>query len=103
MNQEVGSLKSFAIDNIKNERKEIKRKHDIDYQDAIDKKIKDYDFKLNNLQESLEVLELHKQLQLAIKKEQLAKIKLKKEKKENSRVILEKFKEKDLNNMILMK
>ena len=68
MNQEVGSLKSFAIDNIKNERKEIKRKHDIDYQDAIDKNIKDYDFKLNNLQESLEVQELHKQLQLAIKK-----------------------------------
>ena len=28
MNQEVGSLKSFAIDNIKNERKEIKIKHD---------------------------------------------------------------------------
>ena len=52
---QVGSLQSLSIDMIKNERKEVKRKHDNDLQIAIDDNKREFEEKLEDLEETTEI------------------------------------------------
>jgi len=92
---EVSSLKSFCLDPIKIQRKEIKRKHHIDLQIAIDNNKKDYEEKLIDLEEihDIEIQELRYKLNQAINNEKRAKKRLKKEMTVNNNSIVGNFKE----------